>query len=359
MSNEQTNDKTERATPRRREKERDRGNIAKSQDFTSSLMLTLSVTLIFAMGNNMLSSMESMLTRAFNALNPNNIPDDDIVSVMSPYFQDFISIVALFFILLVIGAIVILRFQTGSLFAKEALKPNFQKLSPSSAIKALLNKINIFKPRQMVELIKSLIKTMIVAYVGFSVIMKRRDDLFSLIGADTSTGFSVVGSVILQLMISICIILLIIGILDRQYQTYEYEKSIKMTKQEVKDEMKDIEGDPKIKGKIRAFQMKIMQQKMMAKVPMADVVVVNPTHYAVALMYDPSKVPAPVVVAKGVDFVAFKIREIAKNNGIPIVENKPLARSLYKLVEVDNVIPAELYVAVAEILQYVYTQKNK
>ena len=132
-----------------------------------------------------------------------------------------------------------------------------------------------------------------------------------------------------------------------------------MTKQEVKDEMKNTEGDPKIKGKIRQFQMKILQQKMMSKVPTADVVVVNPTHYAVALMYDPMKVPAPVVVAKGVDFVAFKIREIAKNNGIPIIENKPLARSLYKLVEVDSIIPQEFYVAVAEILQYVFSLKNK
>ena len=117
--------------------------------------------------------------------------------------------------------------------------------------------------------------------------------------------------------------------------------------------------DPKIKGKIRSLQMKIMQQKMMTKVKEADVVVVNPTHFAVALKYDPEKFPAPLVVAKGVDFVAFKIREIAKNTGIPIIENKPLARSLYKLVEVDSIIPQELYVAVAEILQYVYAQKGK
>ena len=132
-----------------------------------------------------------------------------------------------------------------------------------------------------------------------------------------------------------------------------------MSKQEVKDEWKNTEGDPKIKGKIRSFQIKIMQQKMMTKVKEADVVVVNPTHFAVALMYNQLKAPAPIVLAKGVDFAAFKIREIAKNNGIPIVENKHLARSLYKMVEVNDIIPQELYVAVAEILQYVYTQKKK
>ena len=358
MGNE-ANEKTERATPRRRSKERDRGHIAKSQDFTSSLVLTLGVVMLFVMNNSMLEKLQVMLISAFTSLNPNNISDSDFSRIFMPYLYDYIDITALFFVLLAIGAVVILRFQTGALFAKEALKPNFKKLSPSSAFKALIDKINLFKPRQLVEFIKSVIKTLAVALVGIKVILKRKDDLFSLLGADPSTGFSVIGSVMFELLISICIIMIIIGIIDRYYQNYEYEKSIKMSKQEVKDEMKNVEGDPKIKGKIRSFQIRMMQQKMMSKVPTADVVVVNPTHYAVALKYNPVTTPAPIVVAKGVDYVAFKIREIAKNNGIPIVENKPLARSLYKLVEVDGMIPQELYVAVAEILQYVYTQRHK
>lgn len=358
MSNEQ-NEKTEEATPKRKQKERDKGHIAKSQDFTASLMLSLGVGLVFCMGGSMLENLQTMLSNTFRSLNPQNIDESEVIGLFAPYFGNYCRIVVLFFTFLALGAILILRFQTGALFAKEALKPNFKKLSPASAMKALIDKINIFKPRQMVELIKSLVKTIIVMMVGFNVIMKRRDDLFGLIGADPSTGLIVIGSVIFELLMSLCILLIIIGIIDRQYQTWEYNKSIKMTKQEVKDEWKNIEGDPKIKGKIRSFQMKIMQQKMMSKVKDADVVVVNPTHYAVAIMYDPQKVPAPVVLAKGVDFVAFKIREIAKNNGIPIVENKPLARSLYKMVEVDHLIPQELYVAVAEILQYVYSQKGK
>lgn len=358
MANEQ-NEKTEEATPKRKQKERDKGHIAKSQDFTASLMLSLGVGLVFCMGGSMLENLQTMLSNTFRSLNPQNINENEVIGLFAPYFGSYCRIVVLFFTFLALGAVLILRFQTGALFAKEALKPNFKKLSPASAMKALIDKINIFKPRQMVELIKSLVKTTIVMMVGFNVIMKRKDDLFGLIGADPSTGLVVIGSVIFELLISLCILLIIIGIIDRQYQTWEYNKSIKMTKQEVKDEWKNIEGDPKIKGKIRSFQMKIMQQKMMSKVKEADVVVVNPTHYAVAIMYDPLKVPAPVVLAKGVDFIAFKIREIAKNNGIPIVENKPLARSLYKLVEVDHLIPQELYVAVAEILQYVYSQKGK
>ena len=152
--------------------------------------------------------------------------------------------------------------------------------------------------------------------------------------------------------------MLIIGFIDKKYQDYEYNKSIKMTKQEVKDEWKNAEGDPLIKSKIKSAQMQFAQQKMMSAIPKSDVVVANPTHYAVAIKYDKTEAPAPKVVAKGVDFMAFKIREVARHNNVPIVENPPLARALYKLVKLDAIIPAELYVAVAEILAFVYN-KNK
>ena len=356
MANEQ-NEKTESATPKKRQKERDRGHIAKSQDFTSAFLLTGGLLILSKTGTNMLEKLKILLIETFSNLNPNNISNDDVIGILTPYFKTYTEMTIIFFALLAICAILILRLQTGALFAKEALKPNLKKLSPSSAIKALIEKINIFKPRQMVEFLKSILKTSIVAIVGFKVIMKRKNDLFGLIGADTSTAVIIIGSVLFELLITICVILIIIGIIDKKYQNYEYEKSIKMTKQEVKDEFKNTEGDPKIKGKIRSFQMKIMQQKMMSNVKEADVVVVNPTHYAVALKYDSKTMIAPMVMAKGVDFIAFKIREIAKNNNIPIVENKPLARSLYKLAEVDKYIPQELYVAVSEILYYVFSRR--
>ncbi len=358
MANDQS-ERTEEATERRKSKERDKGNISKSQDFTSSLLLSCGLGFLCIQGNNMLSKMQSMLENTFSNLKPEHISDNDFVSVLAPYFMDYINIIGLFFVVLAICAILILRLQTGALFAKEALKPRFDKLKPSSAMKQFMDKINIFKPRQMVEFVKSIIKLIAVCMIGFKVVLKRRNDLLGLLGADPSTGFVVVSSIILEIFIDICILLIVIGFLDKKYQDYEYRKSIKMTKEEVKEERKQTDGDPKIKGKIRSFQMKIMQQKMMSKVKEADVVVVNPTHFAVALMYNPAKAPAPVVLAKGVDFVAFKIREIAKNNNIPIVENKPLARSLYKMVEVDQIIPQELYVAVAEILRYVQSQKNR
>jgi len=358
MSNEE-NEKTEEATPRRKQKERDKGNIAKSQDFTSSLILICGVGLMYALGPGILEKIKDLLISTLKTLHPDKISDNDFIAITAPYFKAYCEITIFLFILLATAAIIILRLQTGALFAKEALKPNMKKLNPSSAFKNLIQKLNLFKPKQMVEFIKSIVKTILVGIVGLNVFTAHKDELFGLIGADTSTGFSVIGSVMFDLLIKICLLLLVIGILDKKFQDWQYAKSIKMTKQEVKDEFKNIEGDPKIKSKIRSFQMKMMQQKMMSNVKEADVVVVNPTHFAVALKYDKQKAPAPYVVAKGVDFLAFKIREIAKNNGIPIIENKPLARSLYKLVEINDIIPQELYVAVAEILQYVYAQKGK
>ena len=356
MANEE---RTESATPKRREKERDKGNIAKSQDFTSSIMLTLGVGVMYALGPSILQNIQTLLYQTFTHINPNEINEMNTMGLFVPYAVMTGKILAPFLVILCIGAILVLRLQTGALFAKEALKPNIDKLMPANMIKALLKKFNFFEQKTMMELAKSLAVLAVVGGVGFNVINKRKDDLFSTIGLEVNTSFAIVGSVIFELVINICIILLIIGIIDKKFQDYQYEKSIKMTKQEVKDEWKNLEGDPKIKSKVRAFQMQIMQQKMMANIKEADVVVVNPTHYAVAIKYDPNTTPVPQVLAKGVDFLAFKIREVAKNNNIPIVENKPLAQSLYKLVPIGGIIPQELYVAVAEVLRFVYTAKGK
>ena len=168
-----------------------------------------------------------------------------------------------------------------------------------------------------------------------------------------------ISGIVFEMGLQICIVLIILGIFDKKYQEIEFEKSIKMTKEEVKDEHKNAEGDPKVKAKIKSVQMQFAMQRMMGAIPTADVIITNPTHYAIALRYDSKIAPAPQVVAKGVDFVAFKIKEVAKNNNIPIVENKPLARTLYKIVPLDGLIPAELYVAVAEILAYVFKLNNK
>lgn len=351
-------ERTEEATPKRRQDERKKGNISKSQDMTSALTISAGVGLLFVLSPYMLEKMKNLLYYTCTHIKPQDVDMASIFAIFAPYAKITAEIMVPFLLGLVFATIIILRLQVGSLFASEKLKPKLDKFMPSNIMKGLKKILNPFEPKNLMELGKSLLKMAIVGYCGYSTVMGRKDELLGLLGMDIPTAFAVLGSVLMQMVLNICVAMLIIGFIDKKYQDYEYNKSIKMTKQEVKDEWKNMEGDPVIKSKIKSAQMQFLKQKMMNAVPNADVVVANPTHFSVALKYDKDIAPAPIVVAKGVDYMAFKIREIAKANNVPIVENKPLARSLYKLVKVDQVIPAELYVAVAEVLAFVYGQNG-
>lgn len=351
-------EKTEKATPRKRQKERDKGNVSNSRDLTSALIITTGVAFLSMLSGYMLDKMKDIMTLAFTHLNPNEISTDDIIAIFAPYLRAAAEIlVPLFLAIFIIGTLVI-RMQVGKVFAVKKVMPKFENISPKKAMNGLKKLFNPFDPKKMVEFVKSLLKLLIVATCGFNVLHSRIDELYGILGADIQTGFIVLGSILTQMVINMCLAMIVIGILDRTYQDYEYEKSLKMTKQEVKDEFKDVEGDPKIKARIKSMGMQMLQQKMMSSIPTADVVVTNPTHYAVAIKYDKTIAPAPIVVAKGVDFVAFKIREIAENNKVPIVENRAIARALYNLVPIDGIIPSDMFVTVAEILAYVYNKSK-
>ncbi len=351
-------EKTEEATPRRRQKEKEKGNIARSQDMNAALALLAAIALFVAFGPKMMDKLQTMMHYALTHLTPHAIEANNISALIGPYFTFMSNAIFPFMAVLFISTIVVLYTQIGPMFASEKLKPKLDALSPMGILNSAKEKLNPFNPKNLVEFVKSILKMIVVFAAGYSVLNSRKDELFGLTGASVDTGFAVIGSILTQMALTICFLLLIIGYLDKKYQTYEFEKSIKMTKNEIKDEYKDVEGDPHIKSKMRATQMRFAQQKMVAAVPTADVIVTNPTHYAIAIKYDRLKSPAPIVVAKGVDYLAFKIREIATANNVPIVENRPLAQALYKLVPVDGSIPAELYVAVAEVLAWVYN-KNK
>ena len=351
-------ERTERATPRRRGKERDKGNVVNSRDLSSALILTTGVALISMFSGYIMNKFKSTMIFAFSGLTPSEISSDDITAIFAPYVKSCAEILVPLFLCLFIVGIFVIRMQIGQVFAVEKIKPKFSNISPKKMIDGFKRLFNLFDTRKMVEFAKSLLKLSIVGLTGFMVVKSRLDELYGILGADVQTGFMVIGSVLTQMIIDMCIAMIILGIFDRYYQDWEYEKSLKMTKQEVKDEMKDTEGDPKIKSRIRAAGMKLLQQKMMSAVPSADVVVTNPTHYAVALKYDKSIAPAPIVVAKGVDFIAFKIRDIAKENKVPIVENRAVARALYNLVPINDIIPSDMFTAVAEILAMVYKNKQ-
>jgi len=351
-------EKTEQATSRRRSKERERGNVAKSKDMESALVMIAGIALLAVFSKHMYTSLTNMLRETFTNLNPASIDTTSIVGILYPYFKYLGITVLPFFVLLFIIAIIIIRMDIGHVFALQKAKFNLENLSPRKMLANAKRLVNPFQPRSMVEFAKSILKIVIVGACGYSAVNSRKGDLLGLVGLPIPDALSIISNILINMIINMCLAMLVLGYLDKKYQTYEYEKSIKMTKQEVKDEHKDIEGDPKIKARIKSIQMQMAKQRMMSSVPQADVVVTNPTHYAVAIQYDKSKAPAPIVVAKGVDYLAFQIRDIAKKNNVPIVENRPIARALYNSVPVDGIIPSDLYVAVAEILAYVYNSKR-
>lgn len=253
-------------------------------------------------------------------------------------------------IVLVLGAAFL---QSRMLFAVERIKPKFEKISPVKGWGRM------FSMRSIVEFLKGLVKITIIGGICVFVVKDDMELLESLPAYDLIEMLHLLGSLALQILIGVCCAMFLIAIIDYVYQRFEFMKSMRMSKQEIKDEHKQQEGDPHIKGRLRQIRMERARKRMMAQVPSADVVITNPTHFAVALKYETGLMRAPVVVAKGADKVAFRIREVAEEHDIPIVENPPLARTLFASAEVDEEIPFEHYKAVAEVIGYVYRLKGK
>ena len=352
-------ERTEEATPRKRQKEREKGNVSRSRDMEAALVMVCAVALMALLSKHMGNTILNMMRETFSNLSSaRDIDVTNIQGLLFPFFQNLGYIVLPFFVLLVILTVIIIRMDVGQVFALEKIKIKLENISPRRMLQNAKRMFNPFEPRTLVEFAKSVLKLVVVAACGYSAINARKADLMGLIGLEPVIALHIIISILINMIINMCLAMLILGFIDKKYQQYEYEKSIKMTKQEVKDEVKDVEGDPKVKARIKSIQMQMARQRMMSSVPQADVVVTNPTHYAVAIKYDKTKAPAPIVTAKGIDYLAFQIREIAKENNVPIVENRPVARALYNTVPVDGVIPSDLYVAVSEILAYVYRLKN-
>ncbi len=211
----------------------------------------------------------------------------------------------------------------------------------------------------MIELIKELFKIGAIAFLAYDTLKDNYDFIFILYDLSLEQAIQLIGNIVIDLGIDISLVFLIFGLADYMYQKFKFKNDMKMTKQEIKDEYKQSEGDPHIKGKIKAKMREVSQRRMMQQLPQADVIITNPTHFAAAIKYDKEVAEAPILLAKGADYVAFKIREVAKEHKIEIVENKPLARMLYYNVEIGQEIPAELYQMTAEVLAYVYGLKNK
>jgi flagellar biosynthetic protein FlhB len=268
--------------------------------------------------------------------------------------QNLFFIIGPILIIIMVAGVLANVVQTGGLhFSLHPLKPKWSKLNPLKGFG------RIFSKTSLVELFKSLFKISIVSVIAYQTINSHWDEIPLLMGYGVGQVLVFMGEVMVEIMIKVLLVMIFLAALDFSFQKYTYLENLRMTKQEVKDERKDLEGNPQIKQRIRSVQMEMMRRRMMAAVPEADVVVTNPTHFSIAIKYDTKIDAAPVVVAKGQNEIALRIREIAKESNVPLVEDKPLARTLYKTVDVGQLIPASLYKAVAEILAYVFKLKGK
>ncbi|MFD2044118.1 flagellar biosynthesis protein FlhB [Ornithinibacillus salinisoli] len=346
-------EKTEKATPKKRQDERKKGKVAKSQDVNTAILLLSSFIILFVFGSFMKNNMTAMYQHSFTEYIHWDITPNSVHQVFLEGTIEMAKVLSPIMLVAIIAGFASNLMQIGFLYTTEPLKFDLKKIDPIQGAK------RIFSIRALVELLKSLLKIVFIGVITFSVIWIFKDDMMMIAFKDADNALAFFGNVTMIMGIAATIALLFLSVFDYAYQRYDFEKNMRMSKQDVKDEYKNIEGDPLIKSKIKERQRQMAMRRMMSEVPNADVVITNPTHFAIAIKYDEEKASAPYVVAKGVDHLAFRIREIAKANDVVTVENKPLARSLYDKIEIGDTIPEEFYQAVAEILAYVYRLEKK
>lgn len=348
-------DKTEEATPKRKKEAREKGQVAKSGDLASGFTLLVMFQSLKIFGGYIAETMTKCIEKYMVVFGDysHQITVDDISSIMLDVMVTLFAAVLPILAVATIVGIFINVVQVGFLKVKEAMKPKFDKINPINGFK------RIFSINSLVELIKSIAKFAILGYILYAE-MKDNFPFFVNLGtSDLRTTIILSLDIIISIALKLSMALFFIGVADFIYQKLKLRKDLRMSKQEVKEEFKQMDGDPQIKGKIKQKQRQISMARMMAAIQNADFVVTNPTHYAVAIEYKEKIHNAPMVVAKGKDYVALKIKEKAKELNIEMVENKPLARALYATVDIGREVPAEFYVAIAEILVNIYTMKKK
>jgi flagellar biosynthetic protein FlhB len=353
MAEEQGQERTESATAKRREDARKKGQVARSREVVSVAVLMGGLTVLYFAGGRMFDGLSSVMRETFVDASTFQARKDTLHAMfMTLSYSTFLILAPLMITVAVVGIASNVA-QFGFLLTTEALSPKFSRINPADGVK------RIFSRHSAVELIKAILKVGLVGMVAFYTVKAEFHNLPSLIDMDARGIIAYGGGVSFRIVVNTGIVLLILAALDYAFQRWDYEKSLRMTKEEIKQEMKEMEGDQHIKARIRSLQRDAARKRMMEAVPKADVVVTNPTHIAVAVRYEAGKMKAPVVVAKGAGFIAEKIKEIARENRVPVMENKPLARAMCKMVDVGKEIPSDLYQAVAEILAYVYKLKAK
>lgn len=339
-------EKTEHPTGRRLSKAREEGNVAQSKELPAAVSMIAATFYFFFFSKYMIRDM-TRLIREILSMTKYELDTQSVHKLMMFVTFESAKLLAPFMAMLLIVGVATNIYQVGWMISWKAMELKFNKINPFTGWG------KFFNTKSLVELVKSVFKIFVIGYLAYYIVSKKIDVAVSIADMDINDIFAFFGAVLFEIMWKISLLVLIMAILDYMYQKYQYIKDLKMTKHEVKEEFKQMEGDPKIKSRIKQIQRDMARQRMMQDVPKSDVVVTNPTHYAVALRYNPGEDRAPVVLAKGERLIALRIREVAKEHGVLIHEAPPLARSLFKTVDIGSEIPENLYKAVAEILALV------
>ncbi len=352
-------EKTEEPTGKKLNDARKEGQVAKSKEIANAFgILALFIILkvyVGTIGTRFIESFHVVygqipeLVKMYNG----NLSVASLQVLLRSMMLRLLTIIAPVLLIGVMVAVICDIVQVKWRPTTKPIKPKFSKLSPVKGF------ARIFSPNSLVELLKSLLKLVVIGYVVYSYLKGRVGQIFLLYDITLNQAIGLIGEIAIDLGIRIAMVYMVIAFLDFWYQKWKFRQDMKMTKQEVKDEYKNQEGDPQVKAKQKQRMREASMRRMMSQLPEADVVITNPTHYAVAVKYDPEKYDAPYVLAKGEDYLAQKIKDVAREHEIEIVENKPLARMLYANVEIGGLIPPELYQAVAEVLAFVYHLKGK
>jgi flagellar biosynthetic protein FlhB len=345
--------KTEDPTPKKLEEARRKGQVPISREVNNWIMLLTSTIVFLAIGPSIMEKMSVFLRTYIEQAHMMPEVPGGFGVVMGDSFWAMMKMLALPFLLLTAAAFFAPFAQVGGIFAPDTIKPDISKISPMKGMERLFSK------RSLLEFVKGILKLGLIAAVGTMLLIPFYGSIEHMVGLDPIAMMKETASLVSRMMMGILVALLVVAIVDLVYQRQEHYKKMRMTKQELKEEYKQSEGDPHVKAKLRQLRQEKARARMMQAVPTADVVITNPTHFSIALKYNPEEMAAPIVVAKGVDDLALRIREAAKEHDVTIVQNPPLARILFDTVDIDQAIPAEHYKAVAEVISYVFRLKGK
>ena len=345
--------KTEEPTAKKIEEARKKGQVAISREINNWVMLFVGTIMVAALSPFVFTKLAVIMTTYIE--NAHAFPADKggIGDLLADSYVAVMVALAFPFLFFMLAAFLSPFVQVGPLFAPEAIKPELSKISPIKGFQRL------FSVRSLMEFAKGILKIGTIGVVGVIILYPYFDKFEHLIGLPMPILMVELKTLVVKMMIGVLVALIIIAVIDLVFQRQQHHQKMKMTKQEVKDEYKQTEGDPHVRAKLRQLRGERARQRIMQAVPSADVVITNPTHFSIALKYDPETMEAPLCVAKGIDEVALRIREVAKEHNIILFENKPLARTLYNTVDIDETIPAEQYQAVAEVISFVFQQRGK